>query len=426
MQLAAYLTLTLFIGLLAACTYFSIRLQVRANKQRSREQVAANRLALELDPHYQAKVEAERKYALDRARLDLSRQKLALKQADFRLKEYLALHRVPAETYSINEEPGTITAFPSLKPAAAAKEKGLDALSSLAIPPAYDLFDIFATQQITPEQIFLGKCRRETQELLFAKASQLHHAAFSASTGYGKTTLIRGIIPQLLRIGHRVLIADLKYTDVTEKGEDWRPIAARIGEQEPLTLAQGYRLPNILRREEHIAALLYWLAYPEMQRRLDMRARRNFSYETLDVFLEELIALTLAYPQVTRYILRIISLGRELRLNLFTTAQNMQVSSVGLSGGAREQFSTAWFLGGDESSAAALLDMTRKELSDFLHGNNIILGQGLGMMRNNYIMPTAGIVRLGYSSNESVYSLLGKAEHFVLAKAEEDIKKHRS
>jgi hypothetical protein len=40
------------------------------------------------------------------------------------------------------------------------------------------------------------------------------------------------------------------------------------------------------------------------------------------------------------------------------------------------------------------------------------------MMRNNYIMPSAGVVRLGLTSNESVYHLLGKADHFALPTVE--------
>lgn len=190
-----------------------------------------------------------------------------------------------------------------------------------------------------------------------------------------------------------MVLADLKYADVTESGEDWRPIAARLFSQPPLQIAERWYLPNVVRKERQIATLLHWMAYPEMQRRLEMRARRDFSYPTLDVFLEELVALTLAYPSVSKDLVRIISLGRELRLNLFTTA---------------------YFLGGDEVSAAALLDISRKELSELLRASNVVLGQEIGMMRNNYVLPQAALVRLGYSSNAAIYHLLGAADDFEL------------
>lgn len=366
---------------------------------------------------YQQKVQADRHHELARATLDLSRQKLAC-------THYLALHRIPAETYSVNEDLTHVTPFPSLKPIPAEKAIAIASLP-FQITPAYDLLDIFSTHEITPKSVFLAKAA--SGELLFTQDKRMQHTVFSAMTGAGKTTLVRGIVPQLVSLqGHHVVLADLKFTDLTEKGEDWRPVASRLFEQEPLLMEDGTRLPNVLRREEHIAAFLHWMAYPEIQRRLDMRAKRDYSYKTLDAFLEELIALTLAFPSVTKDIIRIVSLGRELRLNLFTTAQNMQVSNVGLNGGAREQFTTAWFLGGDETSAAALLDMPRRELSDYLHTNKIILGEGVGMMRNNYVLPHAGIVRIGKASNEAMYHLLGKADDFELEKAEALFDIHRS
>src|SRR5205823_6360990 len=158
---------------------------------------------------------------------------LALAQDQFRLDVWKARTLIQPETYILDYQPQALTPLPSLKPLPAAQ--ALAGAIPMQLPAAYDLADIFKTAEINQDHIFLGK--GQDSQSLFIKASQLHHAAFNASTGYGKTTLERGIMTQLLYIGHHVVLADLKYADVTEKGEDWRPLAARMFEQPPLEIA---------------------------------------------------------------------------------------------------------------------------------------------------------------------------------------------
>jgi hypothetical protein len=94
--------------------------------------------------------------------------------------------------------------------------------------------------------------------------------------------------------------------------------------------------------------------------------------------------------------------------------KNFLVRDINMSGGARENFITAYFLGGDMRSGSQILDMSLKELDDFLRTNNIQLGRGIGMLRNEFVQPEAALVSLGSTSNEAVYYLLGRADDFTL------------
>ncbi len=112
-QAAAIITLIIFFALVVVIAYISIRLQLREVRYQQHKQKQANQLALELSPAYQAKVAADRAYQLAQQR---QTAELAIKQADFTLKQHVTLHRIPAETYIINEEITTLTPLPSLRP----------------------------------------------------------------------------------------------------------------------------------------------------------------------------------------------------------------------------------------------------------------------------------------------------------------------
>jgi hypothetical protein len=80
----------------------------------------------------------------------------------------------------------------------------------------------------------------------------------------------------------------------------------------------------------------------------------------------------------------------------------------------RENFESAWFLGGDIRSAAAILDMSVKELEEYLRESSIELGKGVSIFRNNNVAYDARLMRGGMASNDFVYWLLGKADGFTL------------
>ena len=406
MYACAVIFLVAFLVAFAVLVSLSIRHTVNVAKSQQRTRQAMSRTMLELHPLYQAKVEAERRYELETIKLQ---QAHTLDMLEHDLKRYLSMHRIPSETYLLNEVPGSLTPLPSLKPVS----RDMPAIiQNNLLPARYDLIDIFWNNDITPEHVFLGKGM--DGHGIFCRASQLHHGCFNAATGRGKTVLERGILTQLIHIGHHVVLCDLKFTLMTEDKLDYRPIAKRLYEQPFIRLAEGYHLPSLVRKEAQIAALLHHLAYTEINTRLNMRARGDYSFATLDVFVEELTALIKAYPKVADDIVRIVALGRELRVNVFTAAQNFLVRDINMSGGARENFITAYFLGGDMRSGSQILDMSLKELDGFLRANNIELGRGIGMLRNEFVQPEAALVSLGTASNEAIYYLLGRADGFTL------------
>lgn len=279
----------------------------------------------------------------------------------------------------------------------------------LAAPPIFDMLSIYRQ----PGQRGLFLARPALGQDIYVKPGDLCHGAFNAMTGGGKTSLERSLITGLKAMDKIVILADMKFAPVTEDGLDWRPIARSILRQDMLAI-DGEYMPCLLIEPARIFALIRWLALTELPRRLEMRKRGDFTFKTYYVFLEEVIAMMVLYPDLAQYITQIIALGRELRVFLFTAAQNFLVKDVKLSGGARENFQTAYFLGGDDHSGALLLDLTKKQLTDFISVNKLTLGNGLGLLRNNVAVPKAQLVRCGWASNESVYYMLGRADNFDL------------
>lgn len=130
--------------------------------------------------------------------------------------------------------------------------------------------------------------------------------------------------------------------------------------------------------------------------------------------MEEMLAFIKIYPEAAEDVIRIIALGRELRIKLFTAAQNFLAKDTKLTGGAKENFETAYFLGGDTYSGAKVLDVTQKDLNEYLTRYQIELGQGLTLLRNNTAAPKATLVRVGMASNEAIYYHHGRADDFRL------------
>src|ERR1700676_685787 len=120
------------------------------------------------------------------------------------------------------------------------------------------------------------------------------------------------------------------------------------------------------------------------------------------------------YKHLGPIIARLLVVGRSLGIKCFCVAQNFQVQNLKLNSGMRENFETAWFLGGDIHSGAALLDMSRANLEDLLAQNSIKLGRGDSLFRHNTIAYGADILRAVMASNDFVYWFFGKADNFTL------------
>jgi hypothetical protein len=260
----------IFLFVFTVLVALSMRQTMKVAKIQHDKREATKRIILDLHPLHQAKVEAARRHQRETIKLE---QSFILELLEHDLERYTTLHRIPAETYLLNEEPLSLTPLPSLKPVS--RDAPFITQNNL-LPARYDLLDIFRAHEITPDHIFLGK--GDAGQEIFCAAKHLHHGCFNASTGRGKTVLERGILTQLLHIGH---------------------------------------------------------------------------------------------------------------------------------------------LGGDLRSGSQILDMSAKELFEFLRANNIQLGRGIGMMRNEFVQPEAGLVSLGTASNEAVYYLLGRADDFILPDLED-------
>lgn len=284
-----------------------------------------------------------------------------------------------------------------------------DPVKKIQIPESYDLIDVFRRTEIAKDHIFL--CKTEDGILTVDANKQLCHGVFNAITGRGKTIVERGIEMQLLKAGHEVIHADIKFTLIDEEGLDYRPIAKALLDQGPI---EGCGLPHLLMETEQIKTMVEWAALTEVPRRLKLYHAGIHTYKTLYIFLEEFLYLVKLYPEIAEWVETLIIVGRSLGIKIFTVAQNFLARDTKLSGAMRENFETAYYLGGDDHSGAVILDMSKKELVQFISTNNLVLGKGLAMMRNNTVAPQARLVRTGWASNDALYYLMGRADNFTL------------
>jgi len=280
----------------------------------------------------------------------------------------------------------------------------------LVVPAAYDLLDVI--DDVPDGQIFLGKDYRG--RYLYCDATDnLCHGALNAVTGRGKTILIRGLETQLLALGVEVVHADIKFSLIDEKGNDYRPIAQALMSQGEMNMS-GLALPHLVVREDHICHLIQWLAGAELRRRLAMYVQGNHTYKPFYLVLEELVYLIGKYKDLGRLIGEILVVGRSLGIKVIAVGQNFQVQNLKINSGMRENFESAWYLGGDMKSGAALLDWLEADLQQLLIEHNIRLGSGVNLFRNNKVAPDAVLMRAGMASNSFVYHMLGEADGFLL------------
>jgi hypothetical protein len=280
------------------------------------------------------------------------------------------------------------------------------------LPGAFDLLSIFQRGGIAPDHLFMGKL--DGGDPLYIDAvNKLCHGAINAITGRGKTIIKRGLEAQFLSFGFDVLDLDLKFTLIDEEGLDYRPFAKHLLSQPPIEVQPGLFIPRLEVDAKRIALVLQWLAEVEVPRRLDLYHRGMHNYKTLYVFIEEMLYLVSKCPEITEYLKEILPVARSLGIKVFVSAQNFQVQSIQLPGGMRENFETAYYIGGDDLSGAKLLDISSAELLKWLTLHNITLGKGVSLLRNNFLVEKPRLMRVGMASNESVYYLLGRADDFT-------------
>jgi hypothetical protein len=84
-------------------------------------------------------------------------------------------------------------------------------------------------------------------------------------------------------------------------------------------------------------------------------------------------------------------------------SQSMLIKEIGGSSTLRDQYRTAFYVGGDRKSAAAMLDMPERDIDDGP------LGKGVVLLRSKATAP-ARLVRVPLVSNASLYRLLNVAQ----------------
>jgi hypothetical protein len=256
---------------------------------------------------------------------------------------------------------------------------------ALELPGVIDLGTL--GHQPTRESILLGLGAGGERITVPAKA--LCHVALVGATGGGKSNLLRLLLPQLQAIGARVVLADPHFAPLDpESGDDWRPIAERL-----------HLAPAV--KPAEIGALLSYLT-DELARRLELRNAGQPVGPPLFFAFDELPVIADTVPGALDTLGKIVREGRKVHLLAVGASQTMLVKAIGGDSTIRDNYRTAFYVGGDLKSGSALLDLPQREIAE---GE---LQTGIAYLRSASTAP-ARLVRVPYASNEAVYGLLGVA-----------------
>ena len=218
-----------------------------------------------------------------------------------------------------------------------------------------------------------------------APVRDLCHVGIAGATGGGKSTVMRLLLAQLLASGAQVVLADPHYTDVDPRsGDDWRAIRA------------GLHLPPSYRYRD-IRELLGWLV-GEMETRLAMRRRGEMWTSSLFLAFDEYPLIAQNVPEAADLVGRILREGRKVDVLVVGAFQDALVRSIGGDGAVRENYRTAYYLGGDQHTARVLLDV-RGRVDDSR------LGKGVALLRSPATTPAREVI-VPRLANEAIHALL--------------------
>jgi hypothetical protein len=252
------------------------------------------------------------------------------------------------------------------------------------------------------ESIYLARLMDGSPVIVQAK--HLCHVALAGATGGGKSSLMRLIMAQLCYAGAKVLLLNPHYTRYDKEAdpeEDWTPFEPYLMED-----------PMECRKYETIKFYLDQVANELLPKRLEKYAHSQPLGKPYFIVLDELPAIVRHIPEVPDYLADILREGRKVGIYLITAAQDFLVKTIAPQGGGaiRECYRTAFYVGGDATTAKTLLDMPANQIPESE------LGKGVVMLRNAKIKQ-AQMVRVPYVDNQSLYRLLGpstyKAERVV-------------
>lgn len=261
------------------------------------------------------------------------------------------------------------------------------------LPGALDL----AAMDVRPtaNRILLGI---DEQGPVTVSVQDLCHVALLGSTGGGKSNLLRLILPQLQKIGASVILADPHFAPVDpENGDDWRPIADRL-------------IQSPARSAVEIDQALSFMT-DELARRLEKRNQNEPVGPPLFFAFDELPVICDLVRDAPERLGKLLREGRKVHLLTVGASQSLLIKDVRGSSTIRDQYRTAFYVGGDRKSAAAILDMQERDIDDGP------LGKGIVLLRSKATAP-ARLVRVPLVSNESLYQLLSVAQSNVVAPTE--------
>lgn len=259
-------------------------------------------------------------------------------------------------------------------------------------------------------QIFLA--RTEDNKDLYCPARSLCHVALAGSTGNGKSSLIRMLMLQLCKARLQVLLLNPHYTDYDLESygpdgkpcpEDWTPFKPYLLD-DPIKCVASKDDPNV--GYPVIAHYLKQAACDIVPRRLERRAKGIPVGKPYFIIIDELPAIVKNVKEAPEWMGTILREGRKVGVFLISAAQNFLVKTVSPDeGGAdRDNYRTAYYTGGDATTAKNLLDMPAKEIKEDE------LGKGVAMLRSA-VCKKAIKVFIPYVDNGALYQILGPSTY---------------
>lgn len=278
----------------------------------------------------------------------------------------------------------------------------------LQLPGPVSMREVMRHWDLSPEHLFLalGKGNRP----LACSIEEFMHVAHDGPTGSGKTSQWKAELIMLLKADVLCFLANPHFAPVSKKGEDWRPIARALEQQE----LPGH-LSGLLYHPQQIRDFLKWLSQVEIDHRFALMRAGRYEYPPLYGFIDEWAEQVKAFPESAEYMETIIRRGRAVDVCISTNSQGFLVADTGLNSSARENFQTAYDLGSSPVSASAMLDMKQSAISKLLAEEKVALGKGIALLRNNAVSDPAQLVRLPHADNEYVYYMFGRADDWRLS-----------
>jgi hypothetical protein len=250
------------------------------------------------------------------------------------------------------------------------------------------------------ERIYLGQSTDTDGQALYCAAKDLCHVALAGNTGGGKSSLMRLLMAQLCRAGAHVLLLNPHYTRYDlDSGEDWTPFERYLLHE-----------PMACKEYQVIEHYLSYAAEVLLPRRLEQRARSLPTGKPYFLVLDELPAIVRHIRKAPDYLRELLEEGRKVGIFLICAAQDFLVKTIAPDSGGgsiRECYRTAYYVGGDSTTARLLLDLPPRSIPEEQ------LGKGTVMLRCASVpsLKQAKLVRVPLLDNAALYRLLGPSTY---------------